>query len=182
MAEDIRPSDSDERLAAGRKQAIIDECLRQEESCLYTSTTLYIWLRRVRLQKQIFVAAPIIIGGVASISVLKNWIPDWSVAVLASLASLFPAVYDALKIETSVAEISRSASEFKSLQDRFRRVAKITVLTDVNLAEQSLSELTDRMDIARSMSITPPEWAFEDARRKIGRGHYSFLIDKTCEI
>jgi hypothetical protein len=25
---------------------------RQEESRLYTSTTLYIWLRRVRLQKQ----------------------------------------------------------------------------------------------------------------------------------
>ncbi len=70
MAEDIRPADSDPRMIEQRRAAIIAECRRQEESCLYTSTTLYIWLRRVRLQKQIFVAAPIVIGGIAGIAVL----------------------------------------------------------------------------------------------------------------
>ena len=160
-----------------RRAAIVAECRRQEESCLYISTTLYIWLRRVRLQKQIFVAAPIIIGGIAGIAILKEWLPDWLMALLAFLASLFPALADGLKIETSVDEITRLAADFKALQDRFRRAANITALSDVDTAEQKLAELMDRMDVARSSSITPPEWAFEEARRKIDAGHYSFAVD-----
>lgn len=181
MAEDIRRPDSNSRPIEDRRQAIIAECRRQEESCLYTSTTLYIWLRRVRLQKQIFVAAPVVIGGAAGISVLQEWLPHWSIALLAFAASLFPALADALKIETSVDEISRLAAEFKALQDRFRRAANITALGDVDGAEEGLAELMDRMDIARSSSITPPEWAFETARRKIDAGHYSFAADQRAE-
>ena len=179
MAKDIRGADSDPRLIEQRRTAIIAECKRQEESCLYTSTTLYIWLRRVRLQKQIYVAAPIIIGGIAGVAILKQALPDWVMAVLALLASLFPALADGLKIETSVDEITRLSAEFKALQDRFRRVANIGVLTDVNAAEEALAELMDRMDIARSVSITPPEWAFAEAKRKIDAGHYSFAVDAT---
>jgi hypothetical protein len=176
MAEDIRSSDPDLRLMEPRRAAIIAECRRQEESCLYTSTTLYIWLRRVRLQKQIFVGAPIIIGGVAGIALLKEALPDWMMALMAFFASLFPALAEGLKIETSVDEIKRLAADFKALQDRFRRTATITALTDVD-AEQTLAELMDRMDVARSTSITPPEWAFEEASRKIDAGHYSFVVD-----
>jgi hypothetical protein len=177
MAEDIRPANSDPRVIEQRRAPVIAECRRQEESCLYTSTTLYIWLRRVRLQKQIFVAAPIIIGGIAGIAILKEWLPDWCIAILAFLASLFPALTDALKIETSVEEITRLAADFKALQDRFRRAANITALSDVDTAEQTLAELMDRMDVARSSSVTPPEWAFEKARRKIDAGHYTFAVD-----
>jgi hypothetical protein len=181
MAEDIRPANSDPRLIERRCAAIITECRRQEESCLYTSTTLYIWLRRVRLQKQIFVAVPIIIGGIAGIAILKEALPDWIMALLAFVASLFPALADGLKIETSVDEITRLAADFKALQDRFRRAATITALTDVDTAEQTLAELMDRMDVARSSSITPPEWAFEEARRKIRAGHYSFAVDAPAK-
>lgn len=93
------------------------------------------------------------------------------------MASLFPALADGLKIETSVDEISRLAADFKALQDRFRRAATITALNDIDLAEQTLAELMDRMDVARSSSITPPEWAFKEAQRKIDAGHYSFAVD-----
>lgn len=161
-----------------RRTAIIAECRRQEESCLYTSTMLYIWLRKVRLQKRIFVVAPIIIGGVAGMSVLQSVLELWVIAVLAFIASLFPALADALKIQTSVEEIAKSAADFKSLQDRFRRVATITALSDLDGAEATLGELMDRMDVARSTSITPPERAFEDARKKIEAGHYSFAVDQ----
>ena len=177
MAEDIRVSDSGPRLIESRRQAIIAECARQEESCLYTSSTLYIWLRRVRLQKKIFVAAPIIIGGLAGLSVIQEWFPDWVVAILAFTASLFPALADGLEFETSANELSRRAAEFKALQDRFRRLATITALNDVDAAEETLNDLMDRMDVARSSSITPPEWAFESARRKIEAGHYRFTAD-----
>ena len=38
MAKDFRSADSDPRLIEQRRTAIIAECKRQEESCLYTST------------------------------------------------------------------------------------------------------------------------------------------------
>jgi hypothetical protein len=177
MAEDFWRADSDSRLIEQRRTAIIAECRRQEESCLFTSTTLYIWLRRVRLHRQLFVAAPIILGGIAGIAVLKDALPDWVMAVLAFFASLFPALADGLKIETRVDEITRLAADFKALQDRFRRAATITALSDVDMAEQTLAELMDRMDVARSTSITPPEWAFEEAQRKIKAGDYGFAVD-----
>jgi hypothetical protein len=79
---------------------------------------------------------------------------------------LFPALADGLKIETSVDEITRLAADFKALQDRFRRAATITALTDVDTAEQTLAELMDRMDVARSSSITPPEWALRRSPTK----------------
>jgi hypothetical protein len=76
-----------------------------------------------------------------------------------------------------VDEIARLAADFKALQDRFRRVAKITALGDVDEAEAALAELMDRMEVARSSSITPPEKYFEAAQRKIRDGHYGFEID-----
>jgi hypothetical protein len=103
-------------------------------------------------------------------------------ALLAFLASLFPALADGLKIETSVDEITRLAADFKALQDRFRRAANITALSDVDTAEQTLAELMDRMDVARGSSITPPEWAFEEAHRKIDAGHYSFAVDAAPKV
>ena len=180
MAEDIRHAGSgsgdlkDERLLA-----VVAECLRQEESCLYTSTTLYIWLRRVRRQKQFFVAAPVLLGAFAGLSLLKDLCPEWVSALLAFFAGLLPALSDALSIQTSVEETSKLAAEYKALQDRFRRTARIVAPHDIREGEKSLSDLMDRLDIAGSTSITPPEWAFKKAQEKIAAGHYSFEVDTS---
>ncbi|KAA0694358.1 hypothetical protein DTW90_23795 [Neorhizobium sp. P12A] len=160
-----------------QRSEIVDEALRQAESCLWTSTTLFIWLRQVRRQRQFYVAAPIILGAFAGFSVLQNLVPAWVIACASLLASLFPALADALKIETSVEEISRLASEFKALQDRFRRLAKEQSLGDVKEASAILTDLMDRLDSARSVSITPPESCFTAARKKIESGHYNFVAD-----
>jgi hypothetical protein len=160
-----------------RAVAIVQEARRQEESCLYTSTTHYEWLRQVRRQNTIFIVAPIILGALAGFSVLKDAAPDWVVALLAFLASLFPALANALKIQTSVNEITASAAAYKSLQDRFRQLATIGILTDVDAAETELRELMDRMDVARSTSITAPEKYFKKAQEKIAQGHYEFAVD-----
>lgn len=177
MAEDIRNENSRVGLEASVKEAIIAECIRQEEACLYSSTSLYIWLRRVRFQQQFFVAAPIIIGGFAGLSVLEEWLPTWLIAILALLGSLFPALADALKIETNVSEISTEASEYKALQDRFRQCAQITVKEDANLAQSEMKELMDRLDAVRRRSTTPPERIFKKAQAKISAGDYNFSID-----
>jgi hypothetical protein len=164
-------------MSEARAKAIAEEARRQEESCLYTSTSLYLWLRRVRLQKQLFVIIPIILGAVAGFSAFKEHVPAVLVATLTLVAGLFPALADALKIATSVDEISASAATFKALQDRFRRLATITVLSDVDAAEAALAELMDRMDVARSSSITPPERYFTAAQAKIRSGDYNFTVD-----
>jgi hypothetical protein len=82
-----------------------------------------------------------------------------------------------LKIETSVEETSRLAAEFKALQDRFRRLARITALGEMDKAEADLAELMDRMDVARSASVTPPKKYFAEARKQIENGHYDFAVD-----
>lgn len=157
--------------------AIAKEARRQEESCLYTSTSLYLWLRQVRLQNTFFVVAPIVFGALAGFSVLKDAFPDWITATLALLASLFPALANGLKIQTSIDQIAGNAAAFKSLQDRFRQLAEITVLDDCERAQVELGELIDKLDIARANSITPPERYFEKARKKIESGDYSFAVD-----
>jgi hypothetical protein len=178
MAENLWSPAPDLRAVNARlRTEIAKECLRQSESCLWTSTALFIWLRQVRRQRQIFVAAPIVLGALASFTVLKEAVPTWVIALLALSASLFPALADGLKIETSVDEIARLAAEYKALQDRFRRAAQIQTLGDVERAEAMLAELMDRLDAARSTSITPPERYFGYARKKIEGGHYHFSVD-----
>lgn len=180
MAEDIRQPDPHPRAVEARRREIEKEALRQSESCLWISTMLYIWLRRVRWQHKAITMAPIILTALAGAAFIKDWLPAIAVAVIAFLASLIPAVADALDVNTHVEELKRVAAEYKALQDRFRRLATITVLGDVDQAEDVLSELMDRMDAVRAGSITPPERYFEAARIKIEEGHYGFAVDLRC--
>ena len=54
-----------------RTRNVIDESKRQEESCLYTSTSLFEWLKYLRVWKTSFVVAPIVLGGLAT----GPWLP-----------------------------------------------------------------------------------------------------------
>ncbi|MFG1255711.1 SLATT domain-containing protein [Xanthobacter flavus] len=177
MAEDVRDPNSNGAILNEQRNAIVAECRRQEEACLYTSTALYAWLRWVRWYKRGFTVAPVVLTAIAGLSFMKDILPAWGLVLISFAASLIPSLADALEIETSVKEITRLAAEFKALQDRFRRVATITTVTDLKVAEQQLSELMDRMDLARSTSIIVPEWAFAKAREKIEAGHYNFAVD-----
>ena len=37
----------------------------------------------------------------------------------------------------------------------------------------------ERLDAARSHSVTIPEWAFKEAQEKVDSGDYDFQIDKN---
>jgi hypothetical protein len=97
--------------------------------------------------------------------------------MMAFLATLIPSVAEKMEIETHVDELKRLAAEYKSLQDRFRILAKITTLGAPEKAASELNTLMDRMDVVRASSITPPEKYFEQARQKIKSGHYDFTVD-----
>lgn len=158
-----------------RKAEIVKECKRQAESCLYTSTALFFWLKAVRAFRVAFVVLPIIAGSVASAKILlksAEW--DWITAIAALLAGLFPAIFKALNLDVSVKNIGDSASLFKILQDRFRQASNIGAHSEISELEEEFKALMSRLDDARQSCPAIPDRYFSRAQTKIKKGDYSF--------
>jgi hypothetical protein len=161
-----------------RAEKLVDECKRQEESCLYTSTSLFEWLKCMRVLKVIFVVAPIILGGVAAWPLLaKQEEYKWVTGVCALLAGFAPAVYKALDFDVSLNLIVKQANAFKILQDRFRQARTVTAVGPFEDFKKEFDFLMARMDDARASGLTAPERYFRKARAKIEAGHYDFAVD-----
>ncbi|MBK9160390.1 MAG: hypothetical protein IPM27_02295 [Nitrosomonadales bacterium] len=159
-------------------QNLIAECKRQEESCLYTSTTLFEWLKSMRWWRVIFVVLPIIMGGIATWPLLSNQNDfQWVTAVCALLAGLMPAVYKALDFDVNLGTLAKDAHQFKVLQDRFRQAWCVTALDGFDSFKAEFDSLMARMDAIRISSLTPPERFFKKAQKKISSGDYDFGID-----
>jgi len=158
-----------------RAVQIINECKRQSESCLYTSTALFSWYKEVRVWRVAFIVLPIIAGSIASAKILqKDPGNEWVTASAAMLAGLFPAIFKALDLDVSLKNIADSAGRFKVLQDRFRQAALIGSSKLMDELEEEFKSLMDRMDDARLASPTIPERHFKKAQKKIATGDYSF--------
>lgn len=158
-----------------RAQEIVDECRRQEESCLYTSTALFGWQKETRMLRMVFIVVPIICGSVASARILlRDPTYDWLVAILSMIAGLFPAIFKALDLDVSIATIADSANRFKVLQDGFRQASRIGATSKVDELEEQFTALMTRMDDARSASPAIPERHFIAAQKKIQSGDYEF--------
>jgi hypothetical protein len=167
-----------ERLA----EEIIAECKRQQESCNFTATALYSWVKEVRVYRVAFIALPILFGAIASAKILlKEPAFDWLTGIAALLAGLFPAIFKALDLDVSMKAMSDAAHRFETLRDRFRQAASIGATKPVVDLEQTFAELMDRMDDARNSSLSIPERHFEKARRKIEGGHYTFEVDAAAK-
>lgn len=95
-------------------QNTIDECKRQEESCLYTSTSLFEWAKSLRAWKTFFVVTPIVLGGLATWPLLAHHDEyKWFTGVCALLAGFSPALYKALDFDVNLKVIAQHAHEFK---------------------------------------------------------------------
>ncbi len=158
-----------------RAQEIVAECKRQEDSCLYTSTALFEWVKEVRIWRTAFIILPVIAGSIASAKILlKEPDFDWFTAIAAMLAGLFPAIFKALDLDVSLKTISDSANRFKVLQDRFRQTSRIGATRMTDELEEEFKTLMDRLDDARSAGPALPERHFKSAQKKIKSGDYSF--------
>ena len=163
-----------------RTQNLIDECRRMEESCLYTSTTLFEWLKSLRRWRLFFVVAPIILGGIATWPLLAQQDGyKWVTGVCALLAGLAPAIYKALDFDVNLNGIAQHAQLSKTLQDRFRQAWRVTALGPFEDFKKEFDELMVRKDAARSASLIAPERFFQKARKKIEVGHYDFTVDNN---
>ena len=161
-----------------RTKNLIDECKRQEESCLYTSTALFEWLKSLRIWKVAFVVVPIVLGAVAA-APLFTARPghEWLSGICALLAGLAPAIYKALDYDVGLNTVAQHARQFKGLQDRFRQSWRVTALGQPDELKKEFDALMAQLDIARSASLTPPERYFKKAQSKIHSGDYDFSID-----
>jgi hypothetical protein len=161
-----------------RTQNLIAECKRQEESCLYMSTTIFEWLKSLRRKRCFFVVVPIILGALATWSLLsKQPGLEWLTGGCALLAGVMPAVYKALDFDLNLDTLAKDAHQFKVLQDRFRQAWSVTALGEFQAFKLEFDALMGRMDAARVHSLTAPERFFKKARKKISSGHYDFAID-----
>jgi hypothetical protein len=155
------------------------ECKRQSENCLYTSTSLFIWLRCLRTTNIVLIILPLVLGSLAGWQTLTdaNFPHAKLIASLSAfLAGLFPVVYAALKFDDSLRKCSDLAGEFKNLHHRFRTAALVSSLKSFSEFETDVALLVDRLEKARTVSYTAPEWCFKQAQKKIKAGDYDFNV------
>ncbi len=159
-------------------QNLIAECRRQEESCLYMSTTIFEWLKSLRRWRFAFVVVPIILGGLATWPLLSKQAGlEWFTGVCALLTGLTPAVYKALDFDVNLVSLANDAHQFKVLQDRFRQAWRVTALGGFDDFKSEFDALMERIDAARANSLTVPERFFKKAQKKISSGDYDFSVD-----
>jgi hypothetical protein len=153
--------------------ALKAQCAEQRERCLYSSTTLLIWLRFLRKVRIAFVIVPIVFGAVAGWDLLKGN-DRFSVitAALALMAGLVPAIYAALKLDEHLPTAARLAGEYKNLEIVFADLERVGPLKSFEAFETEYKEARERLEAANAESYTAPEWCFQRARRKIKGGHY----------
>ena len=185
MAKDSRISNSNSEHASNIVEELINECKRQEESCLFTSTIFYLWLRNSRIIRICFIVVPIILASVGTWSFLNRFDNLWiltGTALSTLLAGVTPAIFNALNLDSHVELIAKQAAIFKCLQDRFRQCWKISSQEPLAEFKTKFEMLMNQMDAAREQSITPPERYFKKARMKIESGHYAFQADKHTDL
>jgi len=163
-----------------KRQQLVQECKRQSESCLYTSTALFIWLRVLRVLKVVFIILPLIFGSLAGGKLLIGINSEGAKlfsAFCAFVAAILPSIYAALKYDDRLKECSLLAAEFKNLQDRFRQASLVASQKPFSEFESHFNELMNRLEQARKPSVTTPEWCFRQAQRKVKGGDYHFDAD-----
>jgi hypothetical protein len=165
---------------ASQKIELIKECRRQYDNCLYTATSLYIWLRWLRIVKLFFNIAPIVLGAFGSWRILATT-TDPTTRGLAAAASflggLFSTVYSALKLDTHISEVKNAAGELTNLKERFRQAGLVSSKNSFEQFDAEFGKLQARVEKIRMVGLTPPDLFFKLAQRKIGKGDYSFDID-----
>lgn len=153
------------------------ECERLEENCLYTSTTLFIWLRALRDQRRFFIFGQIVFSVLAA-SFAVGGQALWA-GTFGAVAGLSPMVWDSLKMDGQVGVVEQHASLFVELRDKFRQIRLIEDAKGLEALEHSFEEAKGDLAVARKSRVTPPERFYKRAQKKIHAGHYSNEVDES---
>jgi len=156
-------------------RSLQEQCSQQRERCLYTSTSLFIWIRVLRSFRILFIVVPIICGTLAGWSVLKaNPSYSWMTALLSLGAGLIPAVYAALKLDEHLPTAARLSGEYKNLEILFGDLHAVGPSKTFEEFEIEYKVVRSRLEAANATAYTTPEWCFKKAQKKIKEGAYTF--------
>lgn len=164
-------------MSAEQSRELADECRRQHEGCNYTAVMFTIWLRMLKIVRLFCEVSPVMFGALATWKIVSQTSPTWA-AVFTLLATVIPPAYRASKTDKAIEDYTVASGEFTNLRDRFRQAANIYRLEDFAQFEARVKPLIDRLEKVRSRALTPPEFTFWLARRKIGKGDYIHDYDQ----
>lgn len=122
-------------------------------------------------------------GAVAASAVAASHIlrgdPSYRIlmAAAALAAVILPGIGRAVRIDSTIHDYASAAAAFKNLQGEFRRAACVWSQKSFPEFEAGTRKLFQAMNATRKPSLTPPEFCFRLARRKIEKGHYEFDED-----
>lgn len=161
---------------------LAQECRRESENCLYTSTAMFEWLKGLRRWRTGFRVVGAVAGFAAAAPLLVDHLPIiWSIAC-GFIAGLAPLIYSETGIGDRLDRLNRLAPEFKNLQDRFRQLADLGPTRTVDRFDSDLAWIMERLEGIRRDSLAVPDKWLEIARKKIQEsGHYDFDADERPE-
>jgi hypothetical protein len=117
-----------------------------------------------------------ICGTVAASDIVAGWTDIPAVeavfALFALLGVILPAGIKASGLDEAIKSYEVCGAIFKNLEGDFRRLANVWSNKTFTVFEAEAREVVARADEARSASLTPPEWCFQEARKKIQGGDY----------
>lgn len=153
--------------------ALTRQCATESRNTLYTSTSFFIWLRSLRFFRGSIWVSAVVCSTVAASSAIKDFgLPPLIVAGLTLAGVLLPGVVKALKIDEAIEQYSARAAMFKNAEAALQRAAQVWSNKDIEDFEREARTALGLLDEARSVSLTPPEWAFKMAQAKVKSGDY----------
>ena len=94
------------------------------------------------------------------------------VAGLALLGVILPGVIKAVRLDETISAYEAAAAHYKVVEGELRRAAVIwSNKPSVEFEQEARNALTS-LDNARASSMTPPEWCFRAAQKKVKSGDY----------
>ncbi len=115
-------------------------------------------------------------GAIAASDIVAEWatIPaaEAFLALFALLGVILPAGIKGSGLDDAIKSYEACGATFKNLEGEFRRLAKVWSNKSLTVFEAEARNVVARADEARSASLTPPEWCFQAARKKIQGGDY----------
>ena len=173
MAEDIRNSDLRNGDLTAAHEALVKECREQARNTLYTSTSFFIWLRILKIVRAALWVLAAASGAAAASTVLSSREDmELVIAGLALLAVILPGATKALNLDDAIKVYSEKAGAFKNAEGALRRAANVWSNKPYDEFEKEAKSALSQLDGARSGSLTPPEWCFKAAQRKVKSGDY----------
>lgn len=173
MEENFREPNSNGSDIEELRVALVKECGSQARSCLYTSTSFYIWLRFLRLVRGGIWTIAVIASTIAASSVVGEIsISPTLIAALALAGVILPGILKALKIDETIDDFSKRAAQFKTAESHLRRASEVWSHKEIGEFENEARDAMKILDSAQDGALTPPEWCFTRAQRKIKSGDY----------